>query len=252
MFQGRQHVTDDAIKTSIRTLLSDSISVAANTALPLHQLRGIAFFDPSRGELFTSLPSFAATMPLITTFPNFITRYGNCENRVLLQFLYQYFRLRDSLSLNEELFESVFYNFIAELEETHWVSRGVANLRHFAVETYSPLFDLGDGITIRGRNPDELRSLGFDDAIWERLAEDWHTPFGASSYVMVVEERFLKEPSNLISPASGSLHTKALRAVQALRWSDSYRPGVDYPRCTFQLWDRRRLPTRLCYSDHGS
>jgi hypothetical protein len=111
-------------------------------------------------------------------------------------------------------------DFSSELKETHWLSRGVANLRHFRLErSSSEPINLGDGITIRSRNSAELKSLGFDGPIWERLAEDWGTPFGTSSHVLVIEHSVPKEPETLIFVNSGSLVTKALRALQALRLS---------------------------------
>ena len=195
--------------------------MAVGQKLSVNELRGIAYFDMERDALFTNLASFAITAAALLTIPNFETRYGVSEvNRILLQIIYGYFRRAGSVQLHDDVFAELWQDFVAEMKETHWVYRGVANLRHFDIEG-PPLevLDLGDGITIRGRNRTDLTSLGFDDHVWDRISEDWSTPFGSSSYVLVAEHRALKEPDNLIHMDSYSSVTKALRAVQVLRLS---------------------------------
>jgi hypothetical protein len=79
--------------------------------------------------------------------------------------------------------------------------------------------DLGDGISIRGRHFEELRSLGFATPVLDRIASDWEG-FGASSFVMVTESTRPKnasEPDNLLSLDSATVWTKAMRAIGALR-----------------------------------
>jgi len=108
-------------------------------------------------------------------------------------------------------------DFTAELGDPHWVSRGVANVRHFSSE--DPLVDPGDGITIRGRNLAELASIGFGTAVLDRLCENWFG-FGASSFVLVVEHaapKDVKDVGSVLRVDSGSLWAKAIRAVGALR-----------------------------------
>lgn len=193
----------NAVQASLQELLSDSVSMAVDAKLPLNKLRGVALFNPTRDERFTSLAPFAATAELLTTLPHFDSRYGSDNRRrLLLQLLYQYFRRIDDVRLDKATFEGLWGDFLSELEETHWLSRGVANLRYFRIEgcpRFQPL-NLGDGITIRGRDRADLESLGFDDSISERIAEDWSTPFGGnSSYVVVSEHRTLKEPATLIA-----------------------------------------------------
>jgi hypothetical protein len=214
-------MADDTAKNLAHTLLTEASAMAVDQQLPINQLRGVAFFDMQKDARFTNLASFATTASALLTIPNFETRYGAAEaNRILLQIIYGYFDRANSVQVSDDIFAGLWQDFSKELKETHWVYRGVSNLRLFDKEG-EPLevLDLGDGITIRGRSRADLTSLGFDDHVWDRITEDWSTPFGSSSYVLVAEQRALKEPGNLIYMDSYSLVTKALRAVQVLRLS---------------------------------
>ena len=214
-------MTVNAIQTSVQNLIDHFISMAVNAELPLNALQGVALFNSTRDQRFTSLVAFTTTAQLLATLPHFESRYGNDNrDRLLLQFLYQYFNRIDGVQFDKPTFDCLWGDFLSELSETHWLSCGVANLRHFGTEASQPLqkpLDLGDGITVRGRSPDDLKSLGFDDLIWERIAEDWRTPFGSSPYVLVSEHQTLKEPENLITGDGYWPWTKAFRALQALR-----------------------------------
>ena len=131
-----------------------------------------------------------------------------------MQFLYEYFRRHGTVEFNEAVFEALWRDLFAEIDEPYWIFRGVANMRCFRAAD-DPI-NLGDGITIRGRNPDDLANLGFDDYVWDRISEDWGG-FGSSSFVMVVEHRVPKQPDNLMLTDLSSVSIKAMRALGALR-----------------------------------
>jgi hypothetical protein len=221
----KQQVTDvtiEQLKNSMRTLLKESISAAIDASLPLDELRGVALFNPTRDERFISLDSFPTTVQMVATIPNFAARFGNDNStRLVLQFVYEYFYCIDTIQFDEVKFEALWQDFLFELiEEPDWIYRAVSNLRCFRTER-PPLqvLDLGDGVTIRGRSFAELKSLGFDDPIWDQIAEDWRSGFGQSSHVLVIEHRIPKNPENFILMESYQLEIKALRALQALRLS---------------------------------
>jgi hypothetical protein len=109
------------------------------------------------------------------------------------------------------------------LESPIWIFRSVANVRWFNSDIYH--IDLGDGVTIRGRSPDDLASLGFGPAIWDRITEDW-SEFGASSFVLVAEHSILKSPDNLILTDGYQLSLKAMRAILALRLCGQGSVGI--------------------------
>ena len=134
--------------------------------------------------------------------------------RVVLQFVYEYFRRVDNLRYDEGVFEALWFDFIAEVQDPDWVSRAVANVRNLKSENRR--IDFGDGVTISARNFEELTSLGFSSAVLERLSEDW-AGFGASSFVLLAEQTVRKQPGNLILLDAASPWTKAIRAVGALR-----------------------------------
>jgi hypothetical protein len=140
------------------------------------------------------------------------------RSRIVLQFVYEYFKRVDSIAYQEAIFETLWCDFEVEAADAYWVVRGVANIRNFNSD--KNLLDLGDGITIRGRSPDDLASLGFGASIWDRIAEDWRTP-GASSFVLVAEHSYLKQPDNLILLDSYQVSVKATRAIWSLRLSDA-------------------------------
>ena len=128
--------------------------------------------EPPRDERFTLLSSFPAVVQMVTTIPNFAARFGNDNStRLVLQFLYQYFRGIDAIKLDDATFETLWQNFWLELiEEPDWLYRTVSNLRCFHTERPPPeVIDLGDGVTIRGLSSAELKSLGFGEPIWDHI-----------------------------------------------------------------------------------
>ena len=165
-------------------LLEEAVSIAVANRLPVNN-RGTAFFDPERDALLTSSTSFDTARQTLINIPNFTDRLGTeAATRILLQFAYQYFKRVDTVEYQEAVFEVLWCDFIAEIQDAYWVVRGVANVRNFDSESH--LIDLGDGITIRGRSSTDLASLGFDAEVWARIAEDWRGP-RASSFVLVAD-----------------------------------------------------------------
>jgi len=105
-------------------------------------------------------------------------------------------------------------DFAAEIQDAFWVVRDVANVRNFQSGRHP--IELGDGGSIRGRSDADLETLGFDAAVRACIAEDC-SGFGASSFVLVVEHRFAKEPSKL---DMYSVSSNVPRAIEALRLAD--------------------------------
>src|SRR4051812_10005614 len=58
--------------------------------------------------------------------------------------------------------------------------------------------------------------MGFGPAVLVKLSENW-TGFGASSFVMLVEHRIAKAPTNVVHGGDSSLWINAQRALGALR-----------------------------------
>jgi hypothetical protein len=176
-------------KNDIQTLVKQ----AAGTGLPLDRLRGIAFYDMEKDAQLTSLKSFGGAQLAITQLPNFVARFG-AENapRVALQAVYEHFARVDSPRCDEAVFETLWADLTAEIDNAQWLTRGIANVRSFTSENSHLALD--DGIAIRGRNFGELATLGFSQTILDRVSEDWHG-LGASSFVLVADESVLKEPA---------------------------------------------------------
>jgi hypothetical protein len=210
--------TDDGgqgAKDVLRSLVGSTISASRAGGVALSELRGIALFNMERDERISRVPSFNDAVATIVHLPNFVERFGpQAATRIVLQFVYQYFARNHAMSYNETVFEELYCDLLRELESPVWVFRGVANVRYFLSDVHH--IDLGDGITIRGRSQSDLAALGFDEPIWNRIADDWGG-FGASSFVLVVEHSIPKNPENLILVESYQLSVKTMRATLALR-----------------------------------
>jgi hypothetical protein len=208
-------MADPPARSALRTLSLAAVERVRESGLSIDRFRGIAFYDTAKDEIFTSLDDFQSAEQSLVSISLLPERYGVGEvRRLTLQFIYQLLARLGEPEFDEEVFESLWVDFLAELEEPQWVFRAVANVRYVTAE--DALFDLGDGVSIRGRSFEELSELGFSEAELQRLADDW-SGFGASSYVMLVEDRVEKSPDNLILSSLGTEFTKAQRALEALR-----------------------------------
>jgi hypothetical protein len=200
-----------AAKVALRQLINDSVKNGQTAGLSLSELQGIAFHDMRKDENIERLKSFATAASEIVYLPRFVESFGaDAATRIALQFVYQYFNRGHVMSYSEEVFESTYDDLIKELECPVWIFRGVANVRYFMSDIHR--IDLVDGVTIRGRSPAELASLGFATAIWDRITEDW-SGFGASSFVLIAEHSIPKKPDNMTYMNSYQLSAKVLRAI---------------------------------------
>lgn len=207
-----------ATPSALIALAREAVEVIASTQ-DMATFRGAALFNPVRDSIFQSLPSYDPAKDAICAVPLVADRYGKKDaagDRLTLQFVYQLFPRTSRLGGGEDV-RRLWRRFLAELKAPDWVYRGIANLRNFALDTnVSVPLHLGEGVTIRGRSPDALRSLGFSDATLDALIEDWSQVACTSPYVICVEHSRPKSPDNLIrGDATGFV--AARRAITALR-----------------------------------
>jgi len=168
----------------------------------------------------SSLTSYEPAVESLASDPFVEERYGGVNApRLALMVVYEVGKMLESVDFEQDVFEGVWQAFLDELNDPEWVFRGLANMRNF--ETDEDRIDLGDGVSIQGRSLEVLPRLGFDQWVLEQVEEDWMEGMGSSSYVMVLEERVGKEPSNFILSSTGTLPIKAQRAIGALRLGDS-------------------------------
>ncbi len=198
-------------KDALRAFLAEVIGGEPS----LDQVRGVALFDVERDSTIRAVNSFSTAAIAVGGLPHFAERFGtHASERIVLQFVYQYFRRVAAVRFDDQQFEKLWDDLVAEVQNAVWTSRGVANLRCFQSDLNQ--IDLGDGVTIRGRSQSDLATLGFDESVWQRISEDWSTPI-ASSFVLVAEHSFPKQPDNLILGDSYNPSVKAMRAIQAMR-----------------------------------
>jgi hypothetical protein len=206
-------------RDDLRALIEETIGMASAKGTAIESLRGIAFFSTERDAPILALPSFAKATQSIASIPKFLERFSPDDaTRIALQVVYQYYPRVGGIRYDEAAFEALYADFEAEIHEPQWVTRGLANVRNF--QSQNLYLDLGDGVVIRGRSANELSSLGFGAAIWERLCEDW-SGTGASSFVLVAEHSVPKEPGNIVRVDMGIPWLKATRAMGALRLADA-------------------------------
>ncbi len=147
-------------KNPIQTLVEE----AAASGLPLDRLRGVAFFDAEKDSRLTSLKSFGSADLAVAQIQHFVARFG-AENvtRAVLQFVYQYFARVDTVRYEQAIFNTLWADFTAEIDNPQWLTRGIANVRKFTSQNLH--LALEDGIAIRGRSFAELAALGIDQVI---------------------------------------------------------------------------------------
>jgi Apea-like HEPN len=208
-------MTEPAAKEELRALVRAALERIHASGEGIEGSRGVALYDLGKDEIFTSLNEFSPAETAVASLPLMQERYGaNEAQRVTLEFIYQMLERISEPAFDEATFEALWEDFVGELDEPEWVFRAVANVRYFGAE--GGPFEFGDGVSIRGRSPDELRELGFSEYDLRRLADDW-AGHGASSYIMLVEDRVEKAPDNFIQGTLGTEFTKSQRVLGALR-----------------------------------
>jgi hypothetical protein len=204
---------DKRARNAAQSLAREAVERLAERGNGLDDYRGTAFFNTTKDEIFTSLPTFAPAAAAIAAMPDVAERFGDQEGeRLTLQLLYTLFGKLAEPQFEDAAFDEIWEAFKAEAADPDWTYRGLANLRNIG-STLDPA-DLGDGVSIRGRSFEELATLGFSKGVLERLSDDWNG-FGASSFVMIVEKMRMKSPETFV--LMDETWTEAQRTLGALR-----------------------------------
>lgn len=202
------------LKTQLKLLLSEVVEVALSNCAAFKRLRGVAYYDTEKDAFIKSLSQFAALVTGLQRLEKVQQQYGNEQSeRIALQLVYQYFERANEILIDDFLLESLWQDFVAELDTEDWITRSVTNLRHFQCDEM--YVDLGDGVAIYGRNQNVLAELGFHESIIDRIKADW-TGFGASSFVLVAETTAPKRPDN-VTLIDNTVVWRSARAIGAMR-----------------------------------
>lgn len=215
----------EELKTKVDLLLAAVAAAAASTGLEPRQVRGIALYDSQKDAFVISVEPFAEVEASIRELPVVHERYGLDQScRLALQLVYEYFARANDLVVRSELVDALWADFVAELESPVWLARCVTNLRHFQCDDLH--VDLGDGVSICGRNPDVLTGLGFSDGIQEMLFAEWGG-FDSSSFVLIAESSIQKRPDSFLSIDGGEGGLRCARAIGAMRLTAPGDVGIN-------------------------
>jgi hypothetical protein len=128
-------MADSPARSALRTLSLAAVERVRESGLSIDRFHGIAFYDTAKDEIFTSLSDFQPAVRSIASISLLQERYGVGEaRRLTLQFIYQLLARLDEPEFDEDVLESLWVDFLAELEESQWVFRAVANVRYVTAE----------------------------------------------------------------------------------------------------------------------
>ena len=89
-------------QNEFRAVVQQATSAAIANGRSINDLRGIALWDLERAAPLRSLSSFGSATLAVARIPNFVIRFGaDAATRVVLQFVYEYFKRIDDLRYHE-------------------------------------------------------------------------------------------------------------------------------------------------------
>lgn len=224
-------MAENTARGALGAVVEAAVAAIAARGRPIEDWRGIAGYDFSKDKVFRALDSFTPAVAAVSALPLMKERFGADEGaRLVLQFIFEFLNRVERLTFVVDAFDDLWSAFERELSEPNWTYRAVANMRCFRTagpegdgstlffRSTPPPIVVADGVTIRGRTVEDLSALGFDKWVLAQAADHWEQDaFGATSFVMVVEDRVAKTPQNLVSINTPDLRLRAQRAIGALR-----------------------------------
>jgi hypothetical protein len=206
------------MKETLKVLTTQGLESIAVSSFGMDGFDGaIAYYDSRKDDLVTGLPSFQSAVEALASSSAVSILYGSDQApRIALQVVFGVYDLvRNGLSA-ESAFESAWGDFVRELETATWTFAAVANIQN--IQCSEGKIDIGDGVSVRGRNFKELEQLlGWSRSQLNIITQDWMTSSGGSSFVLFVEKKVPKTPDNFISMDDGTAYLRAARALLALR-----------------------------------
>lgn len=204
-------------ESTLLSLVESACDVVTPSRFFLNPRHGIALADSERDKPITEVAAFAEAVAALRADQAISTAYGpDNAHRLTIQFVYNTCVLLDSGADISTAFEATWKALVEETSQPNWRFTAVANLNNFSYE--GDVTDLGCGVSIQGRSFDRLKqTLQWDQADWDRLAEDWSAGGAPSSYVLVVETCQPKAPDNFVLSSDGTGYPLAARALLAMR-----------------------------------
>ena len=210
-------MTMELLQSVLKDITLAALIAAQKSSFGIDGLKSaVAFFDPRKDQLITSVDSFPRAVDALGQLAAVREYYGAPQaTRLAIQFVFNACGNAAGGLPHEDAFERTWANFAQELSTPVWVFKVVGNLQN--IECAAAPLDLGQGVSIRGRSFEELSTLlNWGDYELEELTKDWMA--GAnSSYVMLIEKEVPKSPANIINASDGCEYPRAAQALLAMR-----------------------------------
>src|SRR5215207_5200430 len=183
--------------------------------------------DMSRDQVITELPGFADARTAFGSSSVVREYYGDggapdyehAWERLALQFVYGFLGNLSQTTYDLAVFEATWEAFWGELSAPEWHWRGLAQLQNFSSD--ADLLDLGNGITIRRIDKQDLVNMGWTEWHWEQLVQERSRGF-LGTHVLATEHMLPKEPENFVASdvVTSAKATRTLRARRLLKSGD--------------------------------
>lgn len=229
---------EPSLKEALRTLAEQAVQRVVEHDGGLQYFSGAtAMQDMRRDQIITELPGFANAHTVLGSSPLVREFYGDggppdyehAWERLALLFVYGFLGNLSTPTFDLDVFKATWDAFWKELSSPEWHWIGFAQLANF--HSSSDLLDLGEGITIRRIDHQDLISIGWADGLSARLWQERLQGFVAT-HGLVTEHKLPKDPQNFIGNdiVTYGKATRTLGALRLLKGGD-VRMG--------QMWLRR-------------
>jgi len=122
-------------RLALRALTEAAAAAVEASGRGVEPFRGIALYERGKDEMFTSLAAFDEATTALAALALAQECYGvDQAPRIALQFVYEWLNRVDEPRFEEGVFDQLWQDFAAELDEPDWVFRAVANVRWLTAE----------------------------------------------------------------------------------------------------------------------
>ncbi len=216
----------EVARQAVAALLEDIATHVRSGDHTLHdQLQEITEFDDEGRRIATDRPTWGAAVEAIARLPFFQERFGQQEVRITIQLVYQAFHDVADLNNWHPRFEASWRAIVEDVNDPNWRWISVATLEN-ATEGIGALeFGLAAGVTVLRRSPEVDRRC-IPIGLAAALDGNSRSRQVASSFVLLAETLVAKTPQSYLSLPPPEVTLCLIRALGALRLTDSGDIGI--------------------------